>query len=120
QRVRAQITEALVSAFANVDVIVTPTSATTAQRFANEQVNPDAGLLTDSMLTAANLSGMPALSVPVGVAQDGLPVGLQVIAPTFEDARAYRVGAAFEHLVAARDGAPFWQSIPALSGKASA
>lgn len=120
QKVRAMIAQAFDAAFAEVDVIVTPTSATTATPLGAVAADPEPGRLTDSMLTAANLSGAPAISVPVGIAADGLPVGLQIIAPIFEDARAYRVGAAFEQLVTARDGAPLWQSVAPLTGKASA
>lgn len=120
QKVRTQIQRAFDDAFAQVDVVLSVTSATTAQPI-GEKVSTTAATLTDSILAAANLAGLPALSIPIGTAsEDGLPVGLQVIAPATEDARAYRVGSAIEALVTERDGAPFWQSIPTLSGKVSA
>lgn len=120
QKVRTQIQGAFERAFEQVDVVLTPTSATTAHGI-GERVASASATLTDSMLAAANLAGLPALNVPIGRAsEDGLPVGLQIIAPATEDARTYRVGAAVEALVTERDGAPFWQSIPTLSGKEGA
>lgn len=120
QKVRTQIQQAFERAFEDVDVVLSVTSATTAQPL-GEKVAVEAATLTDTILAAANLGGLPALSLPIGVAQeDGLPVGLQVIAPATEDARAYRVGAAIEQVITERNGAPFWHSIPMLSGKVSA
>ena len=120
QKVRTQIQRAFEQAFTEVDVVLTPSSATTAQRI-GERVSTESATMTDSMLAAANLAGLPALNVPIGTAaEDGLPVGVQVIAAATDDARTYRVGAAIEALVTERDGIPFWQSIPTLSRKESA
>jgi aspartyl-tRNA(Asn)/glutamyl-tRNA(Gln) amidotransferase subunit A len=72
--------------------------------------------LNDATTIPANLAGIPGLSLPIGTAaEDGLPVGLQLLAPTYEDARLYRVGAAAERLIEARDGAPFWAQAPSLA-----
>lgn len=121
QRVRTLIQRAFEQAFTEVDVVLSPTTATTARSIGDTGAHPAADELGDNALVPANLAGLPALSLPIGTAEeDGLPVGIQVIAPAFEDARAYRVGAALEQLVTERDGAPFWQAIPSLHGKASA
>ena len=73
--------------------------------------------LNDATTIPANLAGIPGLSLPIGTAsEDGLPVGLQLMAPAFEDARLYRAGAAIERLIEARDGSPFWAQAPSLAG----
>ncbi len=71
--------------------------------------------LNDATTIPANLAGIPGISLPIGTAsEDGLPVGLQLMAPAFEDARLYRAGSAIEQLIADRDDAPFWTQAPEL------
>jgi aspartyl-tRNA(Asn)/glutamyl-tRNA(Gln) amidotransferase subunit A len=63
----------------------------------------------------ANLAGIPGMSLPMGLApEDGLPTGFQLMAPAFEDARLYRVGATLERLLEAGWGAPILSNAPAL------
>ena len=82
----------LAQVFADVDVIVTPTSAGIAHRI--DDSNPPERLVE---LTAwVNVAGCPAISVPAGMTSDGLPVGLQVVAPTHQDASCLAVAAAWE------------------------
>ena len=72
-------------------------------------------LLRVNWLADANLAGTPGLSLPVGLApEDGLPVGLQVMAPVMADDRLYRVGAALEAALLDRWGAPILDGVPAL------
>lgn len=120
QRVRTLVIRAFERMFSQVDVIVSATSPVTAQPLGSRGEHPVQEHRADMLTTPANLAGIPALSVPVGVTDEHLPVGVQVLAPAFEDARVYRVGAAIEQLVTERNGAPVWQSIPTLGGKANA
>ena len=70
---------------------------TTAFKLGEKVNDPLAMYNSDLFTLPLNLAGLPGMSVPAGKASDtGLPVGLQLIAPAFEDARLYRVGAAFE------------------------
>jgi aspartyl-tRNA(Asn)/glutamyl-tRNA(Gln) amidotransferase subunit A len=79
QTVRTKIIKEFTEAFQKFDFLVGPTSPTTAFKIGERAHDPLKMYLSDIMLVAANISGNPAISVPVGMA-DGLPVGLQVIA----------------------------------------
>lgn len=120
-RARTLIIQAFERAFADVDVIMSPTSPVTAWKIGENAGSVDTELFADTLTVPANLAGIPGLSLPIGLAsEDGLPVGAQILAPAFGDATMYRVAAALEQFISDRDGAPFWHSIPTLNGKASA
>jgi aspartyl-tRNA(Asn)/glutamyl-tRNA(Gln) amidotransferase subunit A len=86
---------------------VSPTAPTTAFRLGEKLDDPLAMYLNDVATIPANLAGIPGISVPAGVAEeDGLPVGLQVLAPALADDRLYRVGAALESLLERQWGGP--------------
>lgn len=117
QKVRTLIQSDFAAAFAQVDVIVSPTAPTTAWKLGEHAGDPMQDYLNDATTIPANLAGIPGLSLPVGTAaEDGLPVGLQILAPAYEDARLYQLGSALEQLIAERDGSPFWAQAPALAG----
>ncbi|MDY5784764.1 Asp-tRNA(Asn)/Glu-tRNA(Gln) amidotransferase subunit GatA [Corynebacterium sp.] len=97
QRVRTLIAQDFERAFEQVDVIAGPSVPTTAFKLGEKVDDPLAMYNFDLFTLPLNLAGLPGMSVPAGSASDtGLPVGLQLIAPAFEDDRLYRVGAAFE------------------------
>lgn len=97
QKVRTLIARDFAEAFARVDVVVTPTAPTTAFRLGENLDDPVAMYLNDIATIPANLAGICGMSVPVGLAaEDGLPVGLQIMAPAMADDRLYNVGAALE------------------------
>jgi aspartyl-tRNA(Asn)/glutamyl-tRNA(Gln) amidotransferase subunit A len=97
QKVRTLIQRDLAAAFAKADVLVSPTAPTTAFKFGEKIDDPLAMYLNDIATIPANLAGIPGMSIPNGLAdEDGLPSGLQILAPAREDARLYRVGAALE------------------------
>jgi aspartyl-tRNA(Asn)/glutamyl-tRNA(Gln) amidotransferase subunit A len=96
QRVRTLISRDFDSAFASVDVLVSPTTPTTAFELGSRVDDPMAMYRADLCTIPSNLYGGPALSVPCGLADDGLPVGLQVMAPVQADDRMYRVAGAVE------------------------
>ena len=81
-RVRTLIERDFRTAFAACDVVVTPTSPTTAFRLGEKMEDPLQMYLSDVYTITANLAGIPAVSVPCGMS-DGLPVGLQILAPHF-------------------------------------
>jgi aspartyl-tRNA(Asn)/glutamyl-tRNA(Gln) amidotransferase subunit A len=96
QRVRTLIARDFDAAFGSVDVLVSPTTPTTAFELGSRVDDPMAMYLADLCTIPSNLYGGPALSVPCGLAEDGLPVGLQVMGPVQADDRIYRVAAAVE------------------------
>lgn len=114
QRVRSVVTQEISAAFQSVDVLVSPTSPTGASVIGAADSVSDGLLHSDVATTAANLAGAPAMSVPVGLGDENLPVGLQIIAPQLADDRMYRVGAALETTLQERWGAPLLAQLPEL------
>ncbi|HWM37011.1 MAG TPA: Asp-tRNA(Asn)/Glu-tRNA(Gln) amidotransferase subunit GatA [Streptomyces sp.] len=115
QKVRTLITRDFERAFGQVDVLVSPTTPTTAFPIGERADDPMAMYLADLCTIPANLAGNAAMSVPCGLAEeDGLPVGLQIIAPAMADDRLYRVGAALEAAHQARWGHPLLEEAPSL------
>ncbi|WP_017537188.1 Asp-tRNA(Asn)/Glu-tRNA(Gln) amidotransferase subunit GatA [Nocardiopsis halophila] len=113
QQVRTLIKRDFEAAFDNVDVLVSPTAPTTAFPLGERTDDPMAMYLADLCTIPTNLAGNAALSVPCGLApEDGLPVGLQVMAPALADDRAYRVGAAVEAALRERSGSDFLSGSP--------
>ena len=107
QKVRTLISRDFETAFASADVLVSPTAPTTAFRLGEKLDDPVAMYLNDLATIPANLAGVPGISVPSGLAdEDGLPAGVQVLAPATADDRVYRVGAALERLLQDRWGGP--------------
>ena len=98
QKVRTLITRDFDAAFAVADVLVAPTTPFVAFPFGSRTSDPYQMYLADLFTIPSNLSGGPAISVPCGLSE-GLPVGLQVMAPTMADDRMYRVAAALESTV---------------------
>ncbi|MBM9835351.1 Asp-tRNA(Asn)/Glu-tRNA(Gln) amidotransferase subunit GatA [Rhodococcus hoagii] len=96
-KVRTLIARDFDAAYEKVDVLVSPTSPFTPWKLGEKVDDPLAMYLSDLCTLPTNLAGHCAMSVPSGVsADDGLPVGLQIMAPALADERLYRVGAAYE------------------------
>ena len=115
QKVRTLIQRDFEAAFGSVDVLVSPSAPTTAFRLGEKVDDPLAMYLNDITTIPANLAGIPGMSLPIGLApEDGLPVGLQIMAPAREDARLYRIGAAFEALLEQKWGHPMLDGAPAV------
>ncbi|HKC26627.1 MAG TPA: Asp-tRNA(Asn)/Glu-tRNA(Gln) amidotransferase subunit GatA [Jatrophihabitans sp.] len=98
QKVRTLISRDFGAAFERADVLVSPTSPFVAFPLGERVADPMAMYVNDLCTLPASLAGTPAISVPCGLS-DGLPVGLQVMAPALADDRCYRVAAAFEAAV---------------------
>lgn len=117
QKVRTLIQRDFDAAFAQVDVIATPSAPTTAFKLGEKIDDPLQMYLNDVTTIPVNLAGVPGISIPSGLAEeDGLPVGIQFIAPAREDARLYRVGAAAEALLVDSWGGPLLDRAPLLGG----
>ncbi|MEV7522594.1 Asp-tRNA(Asn)/Glu-tRNA(Gln) amidotransferase subunit GatA [Streptomyces sp. NPDC091371] len=115
QKVRTLIMRDFDHAFAQADVIVSPTMPTTAFPLGERVDDPLAMYLADLCTIPTNLAGNCAMSLPCGLApEDGLPVGLQIIAPPMQDHRLYQTGAALEAAFTARRGHPLLDEAPVL------
>lgn len=114
QKVRTLIQRDFAAAFAQADVLVSPTAPTTAFKLGEKLDDPLAMYLNDVATIPANLAGVPGMSLPNGLSDDGLPVGFQVLAPAKADDRLYRVGAALEAMLEQRWGGPLLAQAPEL------
>ena len=95
-KVRTLVLADFAAAYERFDVLLAPTSPTVAFRFGERTGNPLAMYLSDVCTVASNLAGHPAMSVPFGTGADGLPVGVQVMAPALGEAVMFRAAAALE------------------------
>ncbi|MFH1508739.1 MAG: Asp-tRNA(Asn)/Glu-tRNA(Gln) amidotransferase subunit GatA [bacterium] len=95
QKVRAKIKQEFEEVFKKVDVLVAPTTPTTAFKLGEKVTDPLSLYLADILTVPQNLAGVPALSVPAGYI-DGLPIGMQIMGPQFSESRLYQVGFAYE------------------------
>src|SRR5690606_16151250 len=101
------------------DVLVSPTAPTTAFRIGDKLDDPMAMYLNDIATIPANLAGIPGMSIPSGLAEeDGLPVGIQILAPATEDQRMYAVGAALEARLAEAQGGHVIERLPEVPERA--
>jgi aspartyl-tRNA(Asn)/glutamyl-tRNA(Gln) amidotransferase subunit A len=115
QKVRTLVMRDFEAAFAHVDVLVSPTTPTTAFPIGEKVDDPLAMYLNDLFTIPSNLAGNPAMSLPCGLSPaDGLPVGLQIMAPTLADDRLYRAGAAVEAALRDRWGHLLIEEAPPL------
>ncbi|MET0579848.1 MAG: Asp-tRNA(Asn)/Glu-tRNA(Gln) amidotransferase subunit GatA, partial [Ilumatobacteraceae bacterium] len=99
-KVRRRIADDFAAAYEHVDVLLTPTSPTVAFPIGDKTADPLSMYLCDTYTIPSNLSGDPAMSVPFGTGEAGLPVGVQVLAPALGEAVMFRVAAELERAAA--------------------
>jgi len=95
-KVRTMMLDDFASVYQKFDVLITPTAPTTAFPLGERSADPMTMYVNDVCTIPSNLVGHPGISVPFGVGDDGLPVGVQVLAPATHDAQTFRVGAVLE------------------------
>jgi len=95
-RVRRRIAADFAAAYERADVLLTPASPTVAFRLGDKTSDPMSMYLCDTYTIPSNLTGDPGMSVPFGTGDDGLPVGVQVLAPALEESRMFRTAAELE------------------------
>ncbi|MEW5894391.1 MAG: Asp-tRNA(Asn)/Glu-tRNA(Gln) amidotransferase subunit GatA [Candidatus Omnitrophota bacterium] len=96
QKVRTLIKNDFDEAFKTCDAIITPTSPTTAFKIGEKASDPLAMYLSDICTISANLSGIPAISLPCGFSKDGLPIGLQLLAKPFAEETLFQIAFTYE------------------------
>jgi len=96
QKVRTLIKQDFENAFEKYDVIIGPTTPTTAFKFGEKTDDPLAMYANDVLTVPVNLAGVPAMSVPCGFSNEGLPIGLQIIGKHFDEETVYRAAHAYE------------------------
>ncbi len=95
-KVRTMMLRDFASVYENFDVLITPTAPTTAFPFGERSSDPMTMYVNDVCTIPSNLTGHPGISVPFGVGDDGLPVGVQVLAPALADGLTFQVAAVLE------------------------
>ncbi|MFT4147897.1 MAG: Asp-tRNA(Asn)/Glu-tRNA(Gln) amidotransferase subunit GatA [Micrococcaceae bacterium] len=114
-KVRTLIQEDFDQAFSEVDVLVSPTAPTTAFKLGSKTQDPVAMYKNDIATIPANLAGIPAMSLPSGIAEeDGLPTGFQILAPAKKDDLLYQLGAALENALEEEWGGPLLAQAPKI------
>lgn len=108
QKIRRLILGDFENAFQQVDAILTPTSPTPAFKRGERSNDPLAMYLSDIYTISVNLAGLPAISVPSGFTESGLPIGLQVIGKAFGEAEMFAIAHAFEQ------GHDYYKAVPNL------
>jgi aspartyl-tRNA(Asn)/glutamyl-tRNA(Gln) amidotransferase subunit A len=117
QKIRTLIIQDYAKAFAQADVLVSPTAPTTAYKIGEKVDDPMAMYLGDVATIPVNLAGICGMSLPAGLAdEDNLPVGFQIMAPAMQDQRLYQAGAALEAALLSKWGAPILNQAPVLKG----
>ncbi|MGD9560293.1 MAG: Asp-tRNA(Asn)/Glu-tRNA(Gln) amidotransferase subunit GatA, partial [Oscillospiraceae bacterium] len=99
QRLRREIGAEYAAAFSRYDLLVTPTTPTTAFKRGEKLASPMQMYAADVCTVPANIAGLPALSMPCGLSADGLPIGLQLIGPKFSERRILSAAKAYEAAV---------------------
>ncbi len=100
QKVRTLIIKDFEKAFKEVDVLIAPVSPIPAFKVGELVDNPLAMYMADVLTIPASAAGVPSLAVPAGMSKEGLPIGLQIIAPQFEEGRCFTVGDSVEKVQA--------------------
>ncbi len=95
-KVRTLIADDLAAAYGQFDLLLSPTSPTTAFPIGDKAEDPLTMYLSDICTIPTNLAGHPAMSVPFGTGDDGLPVGVQILAPALDEATMFRAAAVLE------------------------
>ena len=103
QKVRTLVREDFAAAYEKVDVLISPTTPTTAFAVGEKSADPIAMYYSDVCTIPSNLAGHPAISVPVGLDDEGLPIGFQIMAPSLGEEVMYQVAAEVERLVGFND-----------------
>jgi aspartyl-tRNA(Asn)/glutamyl-tRNA(Gln) amidotransferase subunit A len=118
QKVRTLVKQDFDNAFTKADVLISPVTPTTAFKIGEKSNDPVAMYLSDIATIPVNMAGIGGMSLPVGLAdEDGLPVGLQIMAPVMQDDRFYRVGGTLEAALLSKWGKPILSNAPDLAGK---
>lgn len=112
-KVRTLVIEEFNKAYERFDIIISPTSPTTAFRLGERVADPMSMYLADLYTIPSNLAGAAAISIPCGLSDDGLPVGLHLMGPPMSEALLFQAGHAFESDLGPMPQPPMWAQVRA-------
>jgi aspartyl-tRNA(Asn)/glutamyl-tRNA(Gln) amidotransferase subunit A len=112
QKIRSLIARDFSDAYESCDVLLTPATPSAAFAIGEKTSDPVSMYLNDVFTVTANLAGLPGLSVPAGLSQNGLPLGLQIIGKAFDEATVLRTGRALEKAAGFSSKPTQWWSSP--------
>lgn len=112
QKVRTLVIQDFNEAFEQYDVLISPSTPSTAFKIGERTDDPMSMYMADLCTIPSNLAGNASASIPVGLSEDGLPVGLQIMAPVMQDGLVYRVGGALQRAMEQQWGSPLTEQIP--------
>lgn len=95
-KIRTMIINDFKAVFKDYDLIIAPTTPTTAFRIDEEISDPVTMYMNDTLTIPVNMAGLPGMSIPVGFDENNLPIGMQLIGKPFDESTIYRAGFAFE------------------------
>ena len=110
---RQMVQDAFAGALSRCDMLLAPVAPATAPRIGASLADPLKMYLSDVYTVAANLAGLPALALPCGHDEAGLPIGFQLIGPAFSDARLLQTGIAYQAVTAFHNMRPKIEEVPA-------
>ena len=111
QKLRTLIKRDFTNAFALCDVLLTPATPGPAFAIGEKTADPVSMYLNDVFTVTVNLAGLPGLSVPAGLSENGLPLGLQLIGKPFDEGMVLKVGAAIEQAAGfSHKPSPWWRA----------
>lgn len=109
QKVRTMIIQSFAKAYQQFDVLLSPTTPTTAFEIGSKSQNPLSMYLSDVCTIPSNLAGHPAMSVPFGLGENDMPIGIQIMGPALGEPSMFRAAAALEQMAPAISKKVFWQ-----------
>lgn len=92
QKVRRLIKEDFDKAFSKIDLLITPTTPTTAFKIGEKSNDPLQMYLSDIYTVSANLAGIPGMNIPIGIHSNGLPIGMQILSQKFQEEKIFKLG----------------------------
>ena len=94
--IRDDMRKALKDVFKNYDLIIGPTTTTTAYNLADPMDDPTKSFMDDVLVIPVNMAGLPGLNLPIGFDSDRMPIGMQIIGNSFEEAKIYKLASYLE------------------------
>ena len=82
--------------FKDYDLIIGPTTTTTAYNLTDSMDDPLKGFMDDVLVIPVNMAGLPGLNIPVGFSKDNMPIGMHIVGNSFEEAKMYQLASFIE------------------------